>query len=355
MPSRKAKSGSSKKTADKVTPGGDAAVDGHNVQATTTELQKDETNAKDSAIKVFVHPPPSEQVNDQVTNESNRPGVNPKEKDTADKNKTNVVKRNPFLRIRKNRVGHCQVCDERDNSRMVQCDGCNEWYHFSCVEVSEGIADVSWICMNCEHAKDLTPSPLHTTNVSSTTSTVRSKSKASSIGSQAKRRQALELQWLEEEKELERRYLELKYKILLEGGSDCSSIVSEPQSVSISKVKKWIDDMDGYGEKVDCGSEPEGLEKRPPRNSTASVEHQAPVPDQQRATQVNIQLRRPPQRVSGQQETRPIFGSSHMRQSVALAPEAGSWAEANAFVPGQRSTHDHPSQRMGLVTTRHVC
>ncbi|XP_058811282.1 uncharacterized protein LOC131676179 [Topomyia yanbarensis] len=221
---------------------------------------------------------------------------------------------------------------------MVQCDGCNEWYHFSCVEVSEGIADVSWICMNCEHAKDLTPSPLHTPNVSSTTSTVRSKSKASSIGSQAKRRQALELQWLEEEKELERRYLELKYKILLEGGSDCSSIVSEPQSVSMSKVKKWIDDTDGYGEKVDCGSEAEELEKRPPRNSTASIEHHAPVPDQQRATQVNIQLRRPPQRVSGQQETRPIFGSSHMRQSVALAPEAGSWVEANAFVPGQRST-----------------
>ncbi|XP_058838797.1 uncharacterized protein LOC131694257 [Topomyia yanbarensis] len=43
----------------------------------------------------------------------------------------------------------CRKCNSPDNSRMVQCDDCNEWYHYSCVMVDEGIADYDWSCDEC--------------------------------------------------------------------------------------------------------------------------------------------------------------------------------------------------------------
>ncbi|XP_055605469.1 uncharacterized protein LOC129753653 [Uranotaenia lowii] len=36
---------------------------------------------------------------------------------------------------------------------MVQCDACDQWYHFQCVGVSETIADISWRCASCEKGK----------------------------------------------------------------------------------------------------------------------------------------------------------------------------------------------------------
>ncbi|XP_062704517.1 uncharacterized protein LOC134286848 [Aedes albopictus] len=47
----------------------------------------------------------------------------------------------------------CKTCRGPDNEEMVQCDRCDGWYHFSCVGVSEEVADKSWSCTNCVTAK----------------------------------------------------------------------------------------------------------------------------------------------------------------------------------------------------------
>ncbi|XP_058817368.1 uncharacterized protein LOC131680673 [Topomyia yanbarensis] len=43
----------------------------------------------------------------------------------------------------------CNLCNSPDNSRMVQCDDCNKWYHYSCVHVDEGIANYDCCCDEC--------------------------------------------------------------------------------------------------------------------------------------------------------------------------------------------------------------
>ncbi|XP_062715269.1 uncharacterized protein LOC115260558 [Aedes albopictus] len=43
----------------------------------------------------------------------------------------------------------CKTCKRADTKMMVQCDKCDQWFHFSCVGVSEDIADKSWSCTNC--------------------------------------------------------------------------------------------------------------------------------------------------------------------------------------------------------------
>lgn len=44
---------------------------------------------------------------------------------------------------------HCKACADEDNTRMVQCDRCDDWYHFECVEVSQGVAHRDWQCSKC--------------------------------------------------------------------------------------------------------------------------------------------------------------------------------------------------------------
>ncbi|XP_055538877.1 uncharacterized protein LOC129726192 isoform X1 [Wyeomyia smithii] len=47
----------------------------------------------------------------------------------------------------------CPLCRFPDNSQMVSCDECRQWYHFSCVGVTEAIADHDWSCQDCLHAR----------------------------------------------------------------------------------------------------------------------------------------------------------------------------------------------------------
>nr|XP_029715581.1 uncharacterized protein LOC115259208 [Aedes albopictus] len=47
---------------------------------------------------------------------------------------------------------HCKACTDEDNTRMVQCDKCDDWYHFECVEVSQGVATRDWQCPCCMQA-----------------------------------------------------------------------------------------------------------------------------------------------------------------------------------------------------------
>ncbi|XP_053691197.1 uncharacterized protein LOC128739725 [Sabethes cyaneus] len=47
----------------------------------------------------------------------------------------------------------CDLCQNADNSRMVQCDYCKNWYHFECANVTEDIEFYDWICTKCETAE----------------------------------------------------------------------------------------------------------------------------------------------------------------------------------------------------------
>lgn len=44
----------------------------------------------------------------------------------------------------------CGECHKLDDNPMVQCDDCDAWYHFDCVNVTDGIANVSWSCKHCD-------------------------------------------------------------------------------------------------------------------------------------------------------------------------------------------------------------
>ncbi|XP_058448836.1 uncharacterized protein LOC131428813 [Malaya genurostris] len=47
----------------------------------------------------------------------------------------------------------CRMCQNVDNSRMVQCDSCDNWYHFECVGVTQEIEYNDWKCCKCANAK----------------------------------------------------------------------------------------------------------------------------------------------------------------------------------------------------------
>ncbi|XP_053699046.1 uncharacterized protein LOC128746016 [Sabethes cyaneus] len=210
---------------------------------------------------VVVSPPNSvKQVNADVAN-SNK---NPLQTKTTTKGTVNYgknaagtaieVRRNPVRDVRRNRDCQCQLCEERDNEEMVQCDGCDRWYHFVCVHVSEDIANVSWVCPNC---KEASVPPTDTINASNEqqrpnpppkkTLSVHSKSKASSRNSEAKRIKALELKKLEEELELEKRFLQKKYQLLKAHGSETSTEAGDVED-NVSKVEQWLTDTERHGE-----------------------------------------------------------------------------------------------------------
>lgn len=66
-------------------------------------------------------------------------------------------------------VVSCEICRKPDNSRMVACDSCGQWYHFECVSVDSTVQDVEWCCRKClETAKQL-PSGTSTPNTNTGT------------------------------------------------------------------------------------------------------------------------------------------------------------------------------------------
>ncbi|XP_062556729.1 moesin-like [Armigeres subalbatus] len=50
---------------------------------------------------------------------------------------------------------NCAACDRPDDeeSQMVFCDHCQQWFHFGCVGVTAEIKDVSWCCQECSDRK----------------------------------------------------------------------------------------------------------------------------------------------------------------------------------------------------------
>ncbi|XP_062703974.1 uncharacterized protein LOC134286379 [Aedes albopictus] len=48
----------------------------------------------------------------------------------------------------------CLLCNLPDDSEMVCCDKCKQWFHFNCVGVNEDVANRSWSCPDCAEARD---------------------------------------------------------------------------------------------------------------------------------------------------------------------------------------------------------
>ncbi|XP_058827023.1 uncharacterized protein LOC131687005 [Topomyia yanbarensis] len=218
------------------------------------------------------------------------------------------VRRNPPRKVRRN---HCQSCDEPDTSRMVQCDTCDLGHHFSCVEVSAGIADVSWICPMCDVIKDpITPSEQNTAGdqILSNFGKDRlpkdrkslSQSKMGSSKSESKRRRDLALQKLEAEFMLEKRYIERMYDIPLEDETDAVSVVSETDSNKMLKIQDWIAATERVGELN--------------LSETAGENHNRSAPNHS----------------EGPLESHVSNSQRHIDQPPTL--------QVNEFVPGQRST-----------------
>lgn len=49
---------------------------------------------------------------------------------------------------------NCKNCVEADNIEMVQCDQCDDWFHFICVNVTQDIENHDWICVTCKQILD---------------------------------------------------------------------------------------------------------------------------------------------------------------------------------------------------------
>lgn len=129
----------------------------------------------------------------------------------------------------------CIACNRPNTAepKMVQCDGCNRWYHFSCAGVGDSIAaeDRSYKCALCRP-------PSRAASSVRTTSTTASAREA---------RLRLEMQRLEEEKKLEKEFLDRKFK-LLQAQLDDDSKSSRASAVSVHRstasnddVQHWID------------------------------------------------------------------------------------------------------------------
>lgn len=49
---------------------------------------------------------------------------------------------------------NCELCQNPDNDKMVQCDKCDKWHHHDCVgTIEEEVCNVTWICPKCDKPK----------------------------------------------------------------------------------------------------------------------------------------------------------------------------------------------------------
>ncbi|XP_055590411.1 uncharacterized protein LOC129742523 [Uranotaenia lowii] len=96
------------------------------------------------------------------------------------------------------RTFSCSLCKDPDNNHMVQCDRCQSWYHYQCVGVGDSVADRSWLCPSCDkHSTTVAPETLRKNESKS------QRSKASTSTSVKAAKAALDLQQLQEQKQLE--------------------------------------------------------------------------------------------------------------------------------------------------------
>ncbi|XP_053698559.1 uncharacterized protein LOC128745509 [Sabethes cyaneus] len=225
------------------------------------------------------------------------------------------VRQNPPRRVRKNRVSSCGLCDDPDNIRMVQCDECDSWYHFSCVDVSQSVEEISWSCPRCASEFSIkTPSAVQTGKIATVIQestkqlsqhnlppidAVSVKSTGKSSKRSDKKRIELQLQKLKEERKCQLQYLDQKYSLLQELEGETSSQASDPDSIleNASKVQQWIDNTEKCGDDSglsDADPEDERVPNKSQELQVVRFPPQAPqvgaVNDVEKAQQINNQL-----------------------------------------------------------------
>ncbi|XP_053691604.1 uncharacterized protein LOC128740118 [Sabethes cyaneus] len=124
----------------------------------------------------------------------------------------------------------CGRPDEAETN-MVQCERCYRYYHFTCANVTASIAaeDRQFVCVACIPVVEPVPSVASSKSGRSTTAS-------------AKARAELELQRLEEEKEMERKYIAKKYNILhtqLDEEEE-GSVRSRRSRRSTQRMQDWV-------------------------------------------------------------------------------------------------------------------
>ncbi|XP_055621941.1 uncharacterized protein LOC129765562 [Toxorhynchites rutilus septentrionalis] len=174
-------------------------------------------------------------------------------------------------------VRHCKACMDEDDTDMVQCDDCDDWYHFKCVGVNQEIAHHDWCCSHCQtnkEAKNNTstnvsaphlatePLPVLNSNMPLELSKhhYRNDKKQgfrenacqhseTSKNSTRRKQLQLELQMLDEERKLQeseeakkREYLHKRYELLKEIASETSSVIESEEEEMGEKVSRWLED-----------------------------------------------------------------------------------------------------------------
>ncbi|XP_055613505.1 uncharacterized protein LOC129759945 [Uranotaenia lowii] len=199
-------------------------------------------------------------------------GTRPKKVVCPKSTTSRTSKRNPLRTVRKRTDHHCGTCNERDSSKMVLCDKCEVWHHFSCVGVTSNVADRStWICSTCDtttiQTEHTTPSNrkqsignLHhgidseqrvATTLSDrngnknnerheTNSVARVSVSQTSSRSDSRRTKELRLQKLKELTELQQKYIEQKYAILEEPETEGSEFNDACSIDKMSNIEQWM-------------------------------------------------------------------------------------------------------------------
>ncbi|XP_058836379.1 uncharacterized protein LOC131692960 [Topomyia yanbarensis] len=118
---------------------------------------------------------------------------------------------------------NCVACNEPDSAgNMVQCDHCNSWWHMTCAGVTDSIADRPWTCRRC----------LPEIVSIQSNSTVR------------KLRLDLKLKQLEEQRAVEQKFVDEKYKLLNSHLEEPDESASQRGKVcrveKVEQVKQWL-------------------------------------------------------------------------------------------------------------------
>ncbi|XP_053691447.1 uncharacterized protein LOC128739964 [Sabethes cyaneus] len=315
-----------------------------------------------------IGPSPNAEVNVDITDKLNRidlEKVPNKQTTVLNKNSkasnvVTVVRRNPPRNGRAIRVSNCQLCDELDNDNMVQCDSCDLWYHFICVNVTSEIENMSWSCSRCWAAvsnKQVAP-PVEKSIHPGPPPSRQSRNSVRSGKSETRRRLKLQLQKIEEEKKLEKQFLDKKYEALLEYGSEASTVLSDTESFvdQASKVEQWVADTEHCGGGTDSGLAADELERHVAKNSMWPTEHHA-----QNLRQSGQQSTFPPGGQAPQEDysirftVPPNATSLPMRRSQNQYPHAAALMGTSQFNPRQRSTPTGQGRAMASMGDETVC
>lgn len=135
----------------------------------------------------------------------------------------------------------CQICSHYDQESRVQCDKCDLWFHFKCVNVTDAIKDEDWMCASCMREGSI----VRQTNQE--VRSIKSNSRKSKSGtSTSSRRKSLALQRLDEEQRMraqrEKEYLERKYAILEDLSGESSEFsIDEGETIPKSqRTSEWL-------------------------------------------------------------------------------------------------------------------